>query len=289
MFPWGALIGAGASLAGGLINSEANDVASGRSQDVANNNAALQMRMAMHGVTMRARDVMNAYGETGLHPLALLGVNAPTYTPVNYVGGGNNAIGDAVSSAGQGIGRALDATASQTERLTHASRLDGLVTERAGLENDLLRMRIASEMAQLKQVQSRPAMPIGGRFLVDGQGEAVGGKTLVVDSPMKRTVADPVSPSQEPGAITDVGYARTKTGWAPVPSKDVKERIEDMMLPSWNWFLRNNLLPSVGSNESPPFKAPAGHYWQFNPWVQEYRLKKHRPHIGYEGPIRFQQ
>lgn len=271
-FPFGAALGAGASLVGGLINAGAQN----RAQQAAENNFSqqwrLQQQMAQGGLTWRAHDAMKAYKETGIHPLSMLGVNAPSYSPISYVGGANTAAGDAISAAGQGLGRAIDATASERDRLAHASRLDSLVHERAGLENELLRVRIASEVAQIKQ-NANPSMPVGNRWLVDGQGNAPTGP-LIKEKPMERSPSDPVNKHTEPGAVTDLGFSRTKSGYAPTRSKDLQDRAEDDAIGSVTWNIRNRLMPTFGLNMSPPYKAPLGFEWRYAPFHQEYRLYK---------------
>lgn len=55
---------------------------------------------------------------------------------------------------------------------------------------------------------------------------------------------------EAPGAISDIGFVRTATGYMPVPSQDVKERIEDGPL-EWVWMARNQILPHLGLAEYP--------------------------------------
>lgn len=265
----GALIAGATSLIGGAVGSNAQQVAAGQSADVAANNQRLQLLMAQSGVTMRADDIMNAYSRTGIHPLALLGVNAPSYTPVNYVGSGASPMGDAIHSSGQNIARAVMASGTEEARMKHASRMDGLVMERAGLENELLRMRIASEMATIRQASSPPAMPIGANWLMDGQGNVTRG--AVVNKAMER-IAPGSNVTAEPGAVTDVGFSRTREGWAPTRSKDLQDRAEDDAIGSITWNVRNRMLPSLGLDYNPPFPAPAGKRWVYHAGRQEYQL-----------------
>lgn len=275
---WGALIGAGASLAGGFMNQASSDAARRSAEANAQGQQRLQEIFAQTGITWRAHDVMKAYKETGIHPLSLLGVNAPTYSPVSVVGGGGSGVGDAISSAGQGLGRAIDATASEDRRLAHAGRLDRLVMERAGLENDLLRMRIASELAQMKQ-NANPSMPIGNRWLVEGQGNAPAG--AVVNKVMER-IGPGANVTAEPGAVTDVGFSRTPSGWAPTRSKDLQDRAEDDAVGSVTWNIRNRLLPSLGLDYNAPFPAPAGKRWVYHSARQEYQLIDARRKEGWD-------
>lgn len=265
---WEAAIAAGAAIGGAFLNQSNAQVARGQAADSAANQQALQMHMAQHGMTMRARDVMNAYSQTGIHPLAMIGMQAPSYTPVNYVGGSDNSVGNAIASGGQSIARSMEATRTASERMEHASRFDGLLMERAGLENELLRARIASEMAVVRQ-NNNPSMPMGNNWLIPGQGETVVGG--VKNKSMER-VAPGVNMTAEPGAVTDVGFSRTPTGWAPTRSKDLQDRAEDDAIGSVTWNIRNRLLPSLGLDYNGPFPAPAGKRWIYHTGRQEYQL-----------------
>ena len=101
------------------------------------------------------------------------------------------------------------------------------------------------------------------------------GGPLVKNLPLERIRSDPSNPHSEPGAVTDVGWARTaRGGYAPVPSSDVKSRIEDAFIPEIGWALRNLAGPNLigASAGAPPFKAPAGKKWYFSLIDQSYML-----------------
>lgn len=71
------------------------------------------------------------------------------------------------------------------------------------------------------------------------------------------------------GAISDIGWARTSTGWVPVPSSDVKERLEDNFFMETSWFVRNYAWPMLTNQSTPPdFLDPQySHYlWLPNEW-----------------------
>lgn len=72
------------------------------------------------------------------------------------------------------------------------------------------------------------------------------------------------------GGISDIGWARTSTGWVPVPSSDMKDRIEDNFFMETSWFLRNYLTPMfvAGQEKGPDFLDPNySHYISgFNEW-----------------------
>lgn len=280
--PWGAiggaLIGAGAQLIPQLFG----DTAGNKAESQFNANFELQQRMAEHGTLIRARDVMRAYAETGIHPLSLMGMNPASASSVASVGGdsgGNWRKG--VADAGQTIGRAISAAGSVEQR----KALENLSLERGGLENELLRVQIANQVQQLQRgtAQVGPPMPSGAnRWLVDGQGDTntelrspVARGPLVVDEPLKRTAGDPGRMHQEPGAITSVSWSKTSDGgYTPVMSKDYKERTEDQMIPGLKHFISNTITPMFSpKSRRAPFDAPDGQHWYID-WKGDWYLRR---------------
>lgn len=261
----GNLISAGASLLGGILGNRERDQQQER-------NDRLQRDFAQQGIQWRVNDARAA----GVHPLFALGANTHSYAP-NSTG---DSLGPAIASAGQSIGRAVDTTATGTQKVDTISKAASALTlEKGALENELLRTQIF----RMKQQQNPPAATPEVKYLLDGQGETqLPG--IVTDGPLKRTGVSPTQPHTEAGAIPDVGYARTGTGYAPVPSADVKERIEDIMPAEWMWFIRNQMMPTAGFNQSPPaITAPDGKVWQFNPLKQEYQLMTEPKWMGRAG------
>lgn len=78
-------------------------------------------------------------------------------------------------------------------------------------------------------------------------------------------------PQESWGAISDIGWVNTGTGYLPVPSSDVKERLEDNVFLESLWFARNYVMPHVGLSEypRPEFLDPA--YSHFDAWSGEWR------------------
>lgn len=259
--PIPALIGAGASLVGGLIGNN-NAAAANRQQvELANQNATLQRQFAEHSIQWRTED---AY-RSGIHPLYALGAQTHSFSPVS-IGHTPSPMPQALAAVGQDVSRAVQATRNQPARdAAYAQTVQDLTVQRMGLENQLL----ASQIAKVNQAGGNPPMPTAGRYLVDGQAQS----GVVQDTPMERIAGAFGALHQEPGAITDVGFARTNSGYTPVPSKDVKERIEDMVIPEIQWTIRNNILPSLfGAYQSPPkFPPKPGYVWRFNWANQEYQ------------------
>lgn len=217
-------------------------------------NADLQREFAQHGIRWRVEDAKAA----GVHPLFALGAQVSPASPIYMDGGGDRGTW---SGFGQDISRAIDAGRTAGERA--ATKLDELQLERAQLENELLRSRIARE----NSAQQGPAMP--------GSVEGIAPIVPVEQVPLARVAADPGRPSKEAGFIPDYTYARTPTGLAIVPGKDVKERIEDMNVQEWLWAIRNNIIPHIDSSRHYPdhklYPPPAGHVWKWHHASGEFR------------------
>lgn len=103
----------------------------------------LQKDFAKKGIQWRVADANKA----GIHPLAALGANTISYSPVG-VGSDLPALGE---SLGAGLDRAQAAAGTSGQR---ARQMEDLSLERAGLENDLLR----SQIAQINRPHVGPAM-----------------------------------------------------------------------------------------------------------------------------------
>lgn len=273
---FGSVLAAGANLAGGLLGSGAASDANKAAAENAAMNRQAQYEFAQYGTTWKALDVINAYKATGIHPLSLLGVAGPTYSPSSPAFVGSSGIGEAVSKMGQDISRGIYATADrQLREEARAAQVqrDALLLERGQLENQSLRLQILSQEARLRQ-ESAPAVPTGTRFLVDGQGEAAtlaprgGLEGLVKVNPLGVTAVSPHGAESEPAAVSDFGWAylgRNAEGnqeWKRIPSKDIKDRIEDIPGAGWEWWFRNGVLPGLISRYGPPMPAPKGYYWQ---------------------------
>lgn len=244
----GALIGGGAALLGGAF--------SGREQRKATQaNIDHQREFAQHGLRWKVEDAKAA----GVHPLYALGASthsfAPSITP-------NTGMSDAISSAGQNVGRAVAQTSTANERaFNDAMKAEQL--KNARLQNTLLEGQITS----VNKI-TQPAWP-GSSHALEGQGNS----SLVSNKPLERVASQPGKPYSEPGAITDVGWVAVPGGGlAPVPSKDVKERIEDQLVPEMSWAMRNQLMPNLIQTPKPPRSAlPKGYdRWEWSFKQQAY-------------------
>lgn len=251
-----ALISAGSSLVSGLMGASS-------AKKAAKQQYQQQKEFAQNGIQWKVDDAKKA----GIHPLYALGANTTSYAPVS-VGDTNPLSG--LASAGQDLSRAVDATRSASGKVDAFTRTaQSLQLQRMGLENELL----SSQIAKTRQGATPPMPTAGDRMLIDGQGNS----PLVKTSPMARQSSSAEAPSQEAGAVSEMGYLRTPTGWAPVMSKDAKDRSEDDVGAELAWSIRNRLIPEfAGGTFQPPadVKLQPGEYWRWNALTQEYRIHK---------------
>jgi len=259
----GSIISAGASLLGGIMGSNSQE-------KMAKQNIQLQKDFAQQGIRWKVADAKAA----GLHPLAALGAQTHSFSPISV---GGDPLSQGLASAGQDIGRAIDAKRTGGERLdAYTKTVQDLNLTRMGLENELL----ASQIAKTRGAGHPPPLPSpGDRLLVEGQGDS----GLVKVQPLEQTSVAPGQPSVEAGAVPELGFARTPSGWAPVMSKDFQDRTEEDMLGTLAWNIRNRLAPSMskGFYNAPQVARKEGEYWIYNPFLQQYQLVGPRPRYGF--------
>lgn len=265
----GNLIGAGASLIGGFLNKSSADATREQQLQLAHENMAMQKEFAQNGLTWKIDDAIRNADK--IHPIYSMGSAGASFSPVSTNFQNDSSMGNAVASAGQDIGRAVNATATQPQRLNaYQEAAQQISLEKGTLENELLKTQLASQQGRLRQNATPPFPMAGNQYLVDGQTQSGG---AFKDKQADRVPSAPGAPHQEGGAISDVGYARTPTGYSPIPSKDVKERIEDMPIQELIWALRNNIQPNVGIRNPPPNSLlQEGQVWRWSYPKQEYYI-----------------
>lgn len=174
----GTLIGAGLSLAGGLIGREAQE-------DQRAKNEALQREFAQNSVQWRVADAKKA----GIHPLYAMG--APTMSPAVSVQG--DPLGASLSSMGADVGRAMTAMNTPGEKLAGAaSVLQDMQVTNMALRNDLL----ASQIRKLNQAGNPPGVPIGDAERVPTNAKLKENPRMVIGG--EEVIGDPgFSPTNE--------------------------------------------------------------------------------------------
>lgn len=238
-----------------LLPAAASAIGAGLSYFRGKQQDKLQKQFAQKGIQWKVNDAKAA----GIHPLYALGAQTHSYAP--------STVGDAgplVAQAGQDISRAIDTTRTSSQKVdAYTKTVQALSLRKMGLENELL----SAQIAKINQTMS-PPMAGADRMLVDGQTQS----GLILEKPMERQARAPGRPFQEAGAVPDLGYSRTETGWAPTFSQDVKQRLEDDWPGVIAWNIRNRLGPSFQLNRQPPdVPLKPGHIWMFNPYKMEYQ------------------
>lgn len=235
-----------AQAAGGVIGSILD---ARNSAKIAKANIKYQREFAQHGVRWRAEDAKAA----GLHPLAALGMQATGFNPVSAPTN--------FADAGQNVGRAIATALTPSEKNEAEGTLAKLGLERAQLQNDYLR-------AQIRQINSPgtpPPRPAVSADPFQQSGQNIPPNALVKDEPLKRTIQGQAT-GQEPGSIVDIGWSQRGGRYFPIPSKDVKDRIEDNPIAQgmhgWRTYFSPRLRPQEG-----PFPAPRGFAWKGGPII----------------------
>lgn len=201
-------------------------------------NAAMQKRFAQEGIQWKVQDAKKA----GVAPEFALGAPtyqaSPTYTPDNS--------GSMIADAGQNISRAAMASASEPER-EMAKALQAETLRGMKLDNDI---KMTQGLSQAGFPQN-PAFPHPRGNVIPGQGNSP-----VKDVPLERTGMSASRPDSEGGSIPSVGWAKTSDGGLrPVPSQDIKNRIEDQLIPETAWAAQNLIAPNIGRGPRPPQEA----------------------------------
>lgn len=155
----GTAVGSGI---GGMVDSAIEGNASAnQASDAFNQNARLQKEFAQNGIQWKVEDAKRA----GIHPLAALGAQTASFSPVSVGGVDYSTFNDRM---GQDISRAVAATRPQAQRaadlIQERQNLElnqiTLDRARAGLQNDLLNNQIlSSQIGRLNSAQIGPGMP----------------------------------------------------------------------------------------------------------------------------------
>lgn len=139
---WEQLIPAAGNLISSFLGRSAADDQREAENQRFQQNLAYQREFAQSGIQWKVADARAA----GIHPMAALGANTVSYTPMALGDIG----ADLRAKSGQDLGRAVAAVAPKEDRENETIRAaNALSLERAGLENELLRSQIARTRQQI--------------------------------------------------------------------------------------------------------------------------------------------
>lgn len=256
-----SMLAQGAGVIGSLFGQSSSDRQARMAREQQAREFEYQKWLNANQVQLRVKDAQAA----GVHPLYALSPTGASFSPSVPISSDS---GSFLAEAGQEISRAYGANRDarmreaqlmrEAEEAAHRREkedvLYGQQVERNSLENDLLRSRIA----RLNSPGSGPGVPA-----IENVGPGV-----VEVRPALQT-SPGANPGREAGTIRDYGYADTSDGGLTVvPSRDVKERIEDNIFQEFGWELRNGFLPQImGSNHRPSlqeYPLPVGQNWEYD-------------------------
>lgn len=245
-----AVIG-GSAVLGGIIGDKS-------AKRAAERNAASQREFAQHGIQWKVEDARRA----GISPEFALSGQTASFQPTET--GGRT--GDLIADAGQNIARASLASATKEDRefdaLMKAETLRGMK-----LQNDKIDPGLTSVNRP-----GNPPFPSPRGNVIPGQGNSP-----VVDVPLERTGQLQSARHSEGASIPSVGWAETANGGLrPIPSQDIKNRIEDQMIPEGLWAAQHVIAPNFGMGSPPPKSAlPKGYsHWEWDKDDQAFYPKK---------------
>lgn len=256
-----ALISTGGSLLGGLFGKKQSAVK-------AYNQAAELQNLQIEGLKKQVPAMVEGAKNAGIHPLAALGISPMAGPSASFGsnGGGNASM---LSDLGQNLGRVAEAAGTVDER--KQSRVaNALALEHAALQNDLLRSQITSIN---RQPGTGPGLPTAmNAGIMPGQGNSIPGTVDV--QPVGLSSATPGNPSKEAGGVTDFTFARSGNKLYVVPSRDVKERIEDNLMAELSWSYRNQVSPYLNPferrNMNKPGRSPDPREWPLPPGAKRW-------------------
>lgn len=207
---WQVFGSAAAALGSAALNAGGQYLSAQSSNDTSAANAALQYQyqkeFAQNGIRWRVADAKAA----GIHPLAALGAQTFSYNPV-AVQAGDNGVGRALASMGQGIDRAVNAKALAEERALDMQLKNAQIAN-VNAQTDAVRAQAAASRAATARSALPPPMPRANEHNQSPYWE----KPIVSDSFRLDHRGRPV----------DI-----------IPSQALKDRVEDIFGVEWMPFI----------------------------------------------------
>lgn len=248
----GSAVGAVGDAVGGILGGKSSEKNAQTNADAALQAAKLnteyQKEFAQQGVRWRVEDAR----EAGIHPLAALGAQTPTYSPSFSMDAFNGNQQSSVSplaiglkSMGQNISRAHQAKMLEHDRALENAWKSAQIKR---LEADTVLTQAQAAKMVVDSQQLPPAFPplgvnIHGQ-VVDGQPDSglASINNLVKVSPSQSEANIPSSPGVAAATVPDIAFTRTNDGgYALTRSDSLANRMDDDFVGNVLWHFRNSL------------------------------------------------
>lgn len=290
---WPAIIAGAAAIGGSLLAADQNRKSSNQAVDAQTqfnrDNIALQREFAQQGIRWKVDDAVAA----GLHPLAALGAQTHSFSPIQI---GNNYRHDSTwADIGQDISRAISTQKTKEERQLDAIKLEAAKTQLEGIRLDNAR--------KLKDINSTPPMP---SVKHDPLGVVSGDIEVYPASGGHEYVRNQIPLSGKMGVTS--GEAPLETGFIDkdgylnyLPSQGASESLEGSPLDAMTYSVNKWIKKGAGywksyfrpteiteewvrskRKERPKVKVQ-GKHWVYSPTRQTWRLVKGEPKYFFEG------
>lgn len=298
MSGWAAAAQIGSDLLQGYFQDENTEDINHANEQMAERNIQMQKEFAQQGIRWKVEDAKMA----GLHPLAALGAQTTSFTPVSVGYSPKTGMAEAFGNIGQNLARAIHAQQTEEERSADAAQalarqkmLDeiNLEAHKAQLQqmqqqnvinaeahaanmrkNDAEIAYMASQMKRL-QTQSNPPMP---NSVSTPESRVMTGKTRI--KPSESISAKSGQPALE--AADTPGFKRFRMGGpqsgghVELPNQLMSEALDSMSWLAPFYVFGHNISRSLDNVWHGPGKPPAGpgYDWRWNRWRQQYEAYK---------------
>lgn len=237
---FGAIIGGLGALAGGLLSSSSKNKATAAQKDVALQELEYQKELHKNQIQWRVEDAKKA----GLHPMASLGLSSYSYSPVSSSIDTSGTDYSWMGDIGQNIDRAIQQGKTKEERQKTQELNDKLIDiqiRKGEADADLAETNAAEARFRLQQQLFPPTPPADS---LTGLIPGVSSNKLVSPEPMRTTPH--TETGKEPGSNPAVGWLQNDDGSiVPVMSAEAKQRLEEDLVGTALWNIRNRVTPHV--------------------------------------------
>lgn len=263
----GNFIGGVGKAVTGVLGIGSQKDANQANADFARQQLEYQKELAKNQIQWRVDDAKKA----GLHPMAALGLNSTSFSPVSLSQQGldYSSIADGISDMGQSLNYAsIKAKDNQQQQVAVRLAQEGVELQNEGLrlDNEYKRWQLLQAMETgTSQALRSPAAPT-----VRGDGAVIGGQpdSIIKVNPSETEANALGALGTSAASVPDVTFVRTNDGgFSMVRSESVADRLDDDMLGTLGWHLRNSVPAFLDDQDSAPPKSwlPSGATeWVFN-------------------------